>query len=660
MSSPVRPTAPEASRDRCHHISRIGLLLAAAILLVMAPARVQAQVCPLAPITQTVSGQSTTAQSRTYTFAGISPYIPLAPCETVVVRLDGSAGGPNMGLYLKNADHQVLDQTTFVCGSSCSYEVPAVASLVAYPYPGTRGTGGLPAEVEVWVGYGNSQPSVTFTLTITRIPRQGYNTGGIGFSDAPLIDPGVTQYGSVHPNEPGQFYKVHLNAGQSMYVTGQVTGATMYQPWFGIQLFNASQGSLLYLVSMLAGGTKVFPAQDTNPTIYTNSGAAADFYLKVWSAYNLVQDFQFRVESPRLTLFLDADGNFDPSNPVSDIDTYVPGSRLSDGVSVALPQQLTLIAAYVDSTNHIVTPLATGSVAFSLSDTSAFKGIAMNASLPSDNPDDPDFRLGSLSASFGTDKTARVSLYCWDYGGFTTASANQSAQLHIPKDEDGNWIADAGWMAEGSHVAYGGLAGDDLDAGPGGNPSQGDGLAAFEEYRGFFVLGVHTRTDPFRQDLFLQSNLGESVGDAPALQISVLNLVPTEVNASNEISFNYTNSGFGGNVSPHYAQKALQIGDGGYSSTDSGVTQPIVLGPIVPKNVAYILVYTQSIRSSSPPTNNTTTADSVDIPKTDQTIAHEVGHGVTLDHIDVHWVCFPPVFTVMVTHYFAPSNGFDE
>jgi hypothetical protein len=34
------------------------------------------------------------------------------------------------------------------------------------------------------------------------------------------------------------------------------------------------------------------------------------------------------VERPILTLFLDVDKNFDPSNPQSDISQYVPGSNL--------------------------------------------------------------------------------------------------------------------------------------------------------------------------------------------------------------------------------------------------------------------------------------------------------------------------------------------
>jgi hypothetical protein len=81
--------------------------------------------------------------------------------------------------------------------------------------------------------------------------------------------------------------------------------------------------------------------------------------------------------------------------------------------------------------------------------------------------------------------------------------------LAIPPDEDDNVIADA--LEE-----YRGLdSGADADAEPKGNGMAGDGLTAFEEYRGLLTSGGdcadpgterHVRTKPGRKDLFVHAS----------------------------------------------------------------------------------------------------------------------------------------------------------
>jgi hypothetical protein len=426
------------------------------------------------------------------------------------------------------------------------------------------------------------------------------------------------------------------------------------------------------LTSKFTTGTDTFPPP--LPTTYTNSGSSGeDYYIIAYANTYPTFDFEFTVETATLTLFLDADSNFDPSNPSTDIATYVPGARLSDGVSVTLPQSLTLIAAYVNSSNGIVTPPSTDSVTFSLSDTSAFKGIAMNAPDPLDDPvsglNAPDFRLGLLSASFGTDKTARVPLNCWDYGGFTLAHASHGsvaqAQLHIPLDANNDWIADAGWRAGNTLVADSGDDVDDVDFIVVQTTQQGDGLTRFEEYRGFVVKGQHMRTDPGIADLFITSNLPEGLGFAVNLPINVWEVWSGEIATDRAINFNYTNTGTGGNIPGHYInpltnvpnQKALQVIDAGFNINLGvmGETHPIKLGgPRTPSNVLALEVFTQTVMWASPPTNDTTTVDAVDTEKLQQTIAHEVGHGVNFDHFDSS--CPATVFTIMVTHYFDQTT----
>jgi hypothetical protein len=143
---------------------------------------------------------------------------------------------------------------------------------------------------------------------------------------------------------------------------------------------------------------------------------------------------------------------------------------------------------------------------------------------PSHNQDD-DFSLQLTTQPFAADYTARVTLDCWDYGGFTLTRATHAgavANLHIPLDDNGNWIADGGWKVGSLAVAdTGGLSSEDSDLTPVGDGLSGDGLTRFEEYRGFMVQGVHTRTDPSVKDVFAFSEfLTLGLGFAWTLPVS--------------------------------------------------------------------------------------------------------------------------------------------
>jgi hypothetical protein len=324
-------------------------------------------------------------------------------------------------------------------------------------------------------------------------------------------------------------------------------------------------------------------------------------------------------------------------------------------------------------------------VTFTLPQTSKFIGYAMNSgSDPSE-----DFKLilpngtpatGPVTVSF-SGNVATVSLKCYDYGGFALASVTagaQTAQIRIPKDENLNSLPDVGWIAEGVATPDQGGPGDDTDPGPTGNMNAGDGLTAFEEYRGFVIQGQHQRTRADVKQLFVQnamSALFPGLGFTPALGIDVIEVFAGELDgATRQVNYNYINAGSGYLNPQHYLQKGLVVENGGYSGpngdwgqTGNALGNPP--GPKLPSNTVFNRVFVDRIREGSPTNNSQTVPDSVDATKVKQSIAHEFGHSLNLGDVEAvtqtqPYVCpIPngdPRDTVMVTHYFNNSNGLDQ
>lgn len=264
----------------------------------------QAQSCPSGytiTTSNTITGQNTEAM----------PWIlAMDPCQTVSVQIVTASasthpsGNGNIYFRLRNAAHQILAETSFVCGMSCSGTLPGTNDVAGYPAPGMRGAEGNPADILVSTGLFNwfGGPTASYTLIITVAPRTGYNRGGTSFANAPMIDIGVEQKGSVHWREPGQFYRVHLDAGQLLFVRGEATAHYWYGSYFSITLYDDAQQEVRLMVNAAPYNTVTFPAAGTAGVVYQNSGAARDFYLKVRAQYYPTWDFKFTAVSPRLTL----------------------------------------------------------------------------------------------------------------------------------------------------------------------------------------------------------------------------------------------------------------------------------------------------------------------------------------------------------------------
>ena len=380
------------------------------------------------------------------------------------------------------------------------------------------------------------------------------------------------------------------------------------------------------------------------------------------------------LQPPRLSLFLDADGNFE-QNGQNDAAAYVPATVFTTGASVpTMPegtalQQIRVIAAWVNDSNQIIAPPSwSQDVAFWMEKTSAFKGYAMNAG----SSEDADFLLVDSTAGFQSN-LAVGHINVFDYGGRTeinAATGGQMAVIKIPLAGE-DWIPEAGWKvyANGELLsevsALGLVAGADADAAPTGNGTNGDGLRVFEEYRGFVVRDEHRRTDPATKDLFIDSTTAVNIGWAINLSVTKHFVWETQLLGDREINTNFMNAGPQGDVPNHSTQRGIVVrennylGEGVYGETwpVSGLTWNADCpsqDPLNPNKTLIALLYTKAIREHSPTYTNPfpnaqDVEDSADPAAQKKTVGHEIGHAVGMCHYS--YVPSEGGLTVMVSGF---------
>jgi hypothetical protein len=568
---------------------------------------------------------------------------------------------------------------------------------------------------------------IDVTVTVHLAPRGGnfppgcatgcaYNTAGESFQDAQLVTNDDTIHLTMRNNGvPNAYNEVFLKPGGQLSVSGDVTNASNASMGFEAFIYDTPTHQMARIVNMT--GTNSVPPNSTGSitsstsSTFTNTGTTTAIYYIVWqhtaaNAGYLMSgsNLTIHADTAKLTLYLLDEGQtFDPMNPSNFASDFVPGSW-PDGISRAVPtafqpiQTVKVVAAFVDESGSIVQPPSGNSVSFSLENTSAYKGIAMNMLDPAgDEYDDlPDFELASNAASF-TNLTATVDLKVWDYGGFTTVVASDpaspTARMQLPKDVDNNMIPDVGWVADDFQaIADDESENNDTDGAPSGRTgTQGDGLSRREEYRGFIVNGGHHRTNPARKNLFISSPLLSGFGDStnlcdppsgsgacleveyPLLTSEFYFYVDSSAQPIKErriINPYFQNAGDGGTPA-HYEQAVLELMNGGFdcagidpqtglcNSVNVGST-PFGTNPLGPPMnvIGRISIFLDSIRYASPPNiGNPTLSDPVDLEKEFQTVGHEIGHSVGI----AHWTFSqdpnrPP--TVMVTiDYFSMPNA---
>lgn len=287
-----------------------------------------------------------------------------------------------------------------------------------------------------------------------------------------------------------------------------------------------------------------------------------------------------------------------------------------------------------------------------------------------------DYVLSSASAPFNAvDKTAGVCLEVWDYAGSTTVTAltalAAATPMPLPLDADSNGVPNAGYgvYRGGALIDWvpgtGFVQSSDNDSeGPGGQ--NGDGITAFEEYRGFIVDSEHRRTDPREKDLFMYSELtlgaNDGLGDAASLG------APTHVLRTGQFAptrvVNYT---LDSTTSPgHFDQHAILVFDGGLNFIEgdesaaygwiwceggNGECVPSTVGANLTVSILdpqrNIMVITGVIGLTSNEGSDIYGQDPADAYITNMVIAHEVGHAVHIPHYE-YSLASPSRLSVMV------------
>jgi len=353
---------------------------------------------------------------------------------------------------------------------------------------------------------------------------------------------------------------------------------------------------------------------------------------------------------------------------------------------------------------------------FTLWEATAIPGIATNASRPDRLAEEPDYLYdfsdpeqalearpceegsGSICTTpFFVDpepgsnrSLAAAKIAVTDWGGQVVvkgkllrasgATDKLLAPLEVPVDADDNLLPDAGWSWS-DDVASGVVsdgAEDLLDAGSDADDlgvmlptiPAGDGLAASDEYRGFFVKGLHRRTDPLHRDLFVINLRNQPHRESLSkldLALHEIRFIEAdhplnETDNSQRINFNRVNGQGMDQRALRYIYEPCPCG----STTTLGcVTKRSPGNPEVeirgedcsdgpwrlPAETYALYVNPFTIRAATPPTKiSTTTTDVVDEVAERMVALHELGHAVGLrDYIytsigpqpDPHPDCFP-------------------
>ncbi|HUR66127.1 MAG TPA: hypothetical protein VMZ03_07220 [Chitinophagaceae bacterium] len=207
--------------------------------------------------------------------------------------------------------------------------------------------------------------------------------------------------------------------------------------------------------------------------------------------------------------------------------------------------------------------------------------------------------------------------------------------IPIPKRKPGSHIADAWLQTNGNPAEM-----NDKEVSP-GNTNNGDGLSAYEEYRGVWRNNQHERLNPNKKELGVQSNrsdgtvFDEGIGwFKTASGLEVIRFTEDEIGTDRMLNKNNRTS----NV---YKQYVLKLRTGVTTKGAAGENRPTNLDYMLPYQSDEVVINTTYMNAFHPLQAAEARNMNVPMPYTlneliASTVAHEIAHGVNVNHHGDH------------------------
>jgi hypothetical protein len=258
-------------------------------------------------VAQSCPGSSTselkprfTSSSQTFTTS-----INLAPCQTLSVvanwnySLVRDKGTNFMFKYLNSSGDTIFSQEVSAFNKG-TFKFPNYQTQ-PFPWRGTVGPQGLPVTLKILSGSLVGYPPLDLTVSIEKTSRANYNLGGSSFGNALQISSiPSTYYGSLRPEDSGQFFKVTLAGNQSIFLSGYAEGKTNVGGGFTIDIYDSTFQDLTPTSAFLT--VTDYGVTPYSSTVFTNpNSTTADFYIKLWTWPWSVLNFTMTVNHSNCT-----------------------------------------------------------------------------------------------------------------------------------------------------------------------------------------------------------------------------------------------------------------------------------------------------------------------------------------------------------------------